>query len=71
MSQRFSLGVVIRAVGAGALALGSKAVALSKGGAGASGAFKGLTGLALGVVQQQHYLHPKIVIVVKIKQPYQ
>lgn len=30
------------------MALGSKAVALSKGGAGASGAFKGLTGLALG-----------------------
>lgn len=30
------------------MALGSKAVALSKGGAGASGAFKGITGLALG-----------------------
>jgi hypothetical protein len=37
-----------RALGAGALALGSKAVALSKTAGGASGAFKGLTGLALG-----------------------
>lgn len=30
------------------MALGSKAVALSKGSVGASGAFKGITGLALG-----------------------
>lgn len=48
MSRGYSLGVIVRAVGAGALALASKVTAVAKGAGGASGVAKGLGGLAVG-----------------------
>jgi stage V sporulation protein SpoVS len=43
--KSYSVGVLLRAIGAGALALASKAVALTKGAGGASGAMKAVGGL--------------------------
>lgn len=47
-TRSYSVGVLLRAVGAGALALASKAVALTKGAGGASGAMKAVGGLVVG-----------------------
>ena len=48
MPRGYSLGVILRAVGAGALAIASKMTVVAKGAGGASGLAKGLGAMAVG-----------------------